>query len=104
MLIKLYPEHNWLPWKFSRSPRGLSENKDTVRNAIDYIEKELSIKNNKGIDKESDKERNKEMWYRISKSQLTQLGVDYIIQQNGGLFKLLKEHRPNEPWDESKFK
>lgn len=86
MLQKVYPEHEWLPWKFKPFPRSLSRDKSVVSKALKYVEKERKITQN-------------EEWYRVSLNNLRELGVLSLISQAGGLYEVLKEHRPGFYWE-----
>jgi hypothetical protein len=52
LVITVFPEYNWLPWKFSRTPRNFWID---VNNQIKYIEWLGKLKN---INKKED-------WYEI---------------------------------------
>jgi hypothetical protein len=44
MLSSVYPEYEWLPWKFKKCPKGLWENVNNLRRFMDWAAKELNIK------------------------------------------------------------
>jgi hypothetical protein len=44
LLSTLFPEHEWLPWKFSVVPRNFWENSDNQRKFVEWAAKELKIK------------------------------------------------------------
>jgi hypothetical protein len=44
MLSTIYPEHQWLPWKFESCHRGYWENMTEQRKYLDWVAKELKIK------------------------------------------------------------
>jgi len=85
LLTAVYPHVQWLPWKFAHLPRGLSQDKNVLKNAISACEKELKIKSSTD-------------WYRVSQLQLDELGVAHIFNANGGLFEVLKVHYPDHQW------
>ena len=44
MLAHLYPEQQWLPWKFSTVHKSLWEDKDMVNKYINWLSQKLNIK------------------------------------------------------------
>jgi hypothetical protein len=44
LLSKLYPEYDWLPWKFSTCPRNYWNDMKNQRKFMDWAAKELKIK------------------------------------------------------------
>src|SRR5690348_15224240 len=69
MLSTVYPKYKWIVWKFSRSPKGSGDNPDVVEAVLRDLEQKLFI------DKPED-------WYRVSRAQLTHLGVRYFLHKN----------------------
>lgn len=43
-LQAVYPEHEWLPWVFSATPKGLWTNRDNHFKFFDWLGKQLDIK------------------------------------------------------------
>lgn len=41
----LYPEHDWKPWLFHRTPKKYMESKENQRKCLDWVWKQLDIKN-----------------------------------------------------------
>lgn len=91
MLSTVYPEHEWLPWKFTKIPARLRTDPETTKLALAYLEKTLPI-------------RTPDEWYRVSRSDLDNLGVASVITTAGGLAKALTTHRSEINWDASRFK
>lgn len=91
MLRKVYPEHDWQPWKFKRLPAKIGKDQEAMEKAIAFVEKE------KRIQKPED-------WYRISLADLMEVGVLSLITQVGGLCEALRMCRPDFPWEEEKFR
>jgi hypothetical protein len=46
VLSTLYPEHNWLPWKFDRVPNRFWEDQINQRKFIEWLSAELNITDN----------------------------------------------------------
>jgi hypothetical protein len=44
LLSTVYPEYEWLPWKFIKSPRNYWENVNNQRKYIEWAGKQLNIK------------------------------------------------------------
>jgi hypothetical protein len=44
MLYGVYPEYEWLPWKFSHTPTGIWKGEDVKRRFLDWAGKKLGIK------------------------------------------------------------
>ena len=43
MLCSLYPEYNWLPWKFEKAPKNIWEDKNVRNKFMKWAAKELNI-------------------------------------------------------------
>lgn len=61
-----------------------------IEEVIRYLEKECNIT------KPDD-------WYRVSIVILQELGLQSMIKQWGGLYKILTRYRPDLPLEETKF-
>jgi len=79
MLKAVFPELEWLPWKFSTMPRRIWEDKEAMHSALKLIKTTFSIK--------SDEE-----WRRLSPAQLQQLGLAQVVAKAGGLPALLEKY------------
>mmetsp|Transcript_3386 Transcript_3386/g.4649 ORF Transcript_3386/g.4649 Transcript_3386/m.4649 type:complete len:383 (+) Transcript_3386:107-1255(+) len=89
-LKEAYPEHNWVPWKFSTLPQQwTSDVNDSA--LITFISEKLHVSTLQD-------------WYRVSDKQLRQLKVWYIVKKKGGLEAILKNLYPHVKWEASKFK
>jgi hypothetical protein len=44
LLSTVYPEHNWLPWKFALCPKNYWEDDKNQRKFIEWAEKQFNIK------------------------------------------------------------
>ena len=53
MLTTLFPNYQWLPWKFHNIPHGFWKDLKNQRNFMEYLSQQLNIKNN-------------EDWYKIT--------------------------------------
>lgn len=86
MLATVYPEKDWLPWKFARLPGSSRNQNDLTLQAIKFAEKVLSMEDPSG-------------WKRVNIEKLIELGIDKVISANGGLANVLRRIYPNENWD-----
>jgi hypothetical protein len=53
LLSSVYPDNDWLPWRFSTCPESYWDNKKNQRKFMDWAANELKIKN-------------KEDWYKVT--------------------------------------
>jgi hypothetical protein len=44
LLLEVYPEYDWLPWKFAKSPHDFLGDQKNQRKFLDWAAKELNIK------------------------------------------------------------
>ena len=44
LLSSVYPEYEWLPWKFNKAPNKYWENVETHKKFVEWAGKELGIK------------------------------------------------------------
>jgi hypothetical protein len=44
MLTALYPQYEWLPWKFKRAPYGFWESATNQLQFMDWVGKQLNVK------------------------------------------------------------
>jgi len=90
-LLSVYPEYNWLPWKFShlKRPDNIWGDQYDVALLSD-IAKQL------GVSKLTD-------WYRVSKGDLLNCNAGTFLMKRGGLMKVLSLVFPNFLWDQDKF-
>jgi hypothetical protein len=82
LLSSIYPDYEWLPWKFGRAPRDFWTNPKNQRNFLEYVAKELNIKEMKD-------------WYKVTTEVLflyvSQIIIFQDIKKLGGL-ALLNHH------------
>jgi hypothetical protein len=43
LLVSVYPDYNWLPWKFTRYPRNYWNDIKNQRKFMDWAAKELNV-------------------------------------------------------------
>jgi hypothetical protein len=43
LLFALHPEHEWLPWKFDKSPNNIWDNVNNQRKFMDWVAKQFNI-------------------------------------------------------------
>jgi hypothetical protein len=92
MLSKLYPEREWLPWKFKKQSRYIWTEK-TKRDFMDWAGKQLNVKE-------------KSDWYKVTITEIINLGGKRALvdkNNNLSLSRLLTVAYPEEKWEFSKL-
>jgi hypothetical protein len=89
-LQMVYPEHEWLPWKFMRVPAGWWDDDHNLRHFMSWATKQLHFKT---LDD----------WYNVHHSQLDNLGASTPVTSGGGIIEFLQRAYPHHPWDPAKF-
>lgn len=88
-LKQVFPEHGWVPWRFSTCPQYYWENQHNIEEFIHFLENCMSIK------KLDD-------WYRISINELKRIApssfMSFVSIENG-----LRDVYPTHPWDTQQF-
>ena len=84
----VFPHHNWLPWKFNRTPKdyvaSISNDFNQQYNIIKWLEKNLYV-------------RDPEDWYRISLNQVQALVP--FIKDSKTIARLLSSVYQEHAWD-----
>lgn len=94
MLTTVFPEYQWLPWRFKKvriSPNSIKEDRETIKLALSFIEKECNV-------------AKLQDWYEVSNMRLKSLGLFRYIFHLGGLYQVLTKYRGEEfAWEEERF-
>jgi hypothetical protein len=91
MLSAVYLEYPWKPWRFAKTPSAIVHSDNFIESLLKEVEKSLKM-------------QSMEDWYRVSREQLSKMSFAHVLfGPRGNLFEILKRHRPDFPWDESKF-
>ena len=90
LLKAVYPEHDWIPWKFQKFPIEATEDPIVARRAVETVENELKLPH-------------LDAWYDVSQRSLQKIGVLPIDSHYGGLFQFLSKFKSEHNWDESRF-
>ena len=89
-LQSVYPEHNWLMWRFHTTPRGywkaILQNIDEQRVIIDWMSKQLCIKR-------------LEDWYTVSFQRVANL----VPMERKALPQMLEIVYPQHKWNKDKL-
>jgi hypothetical protein len=91
ILSSLYPEYNWIPWKFTQVPKNFWNDTNNHKLYIEWLYKELNF-------------NCMEDWYTISMEKFGVYSGNGIIRIYGTYFKLLKFVYPDYDWLPWKFK
>jgi len=79
LMKTVFPEYDWLPWRFPVTPK-LSWNDDAIlRKAVDYVEQQLKI------------EGGGDEWKRVSAAKLNDLGLLNLFHKSGGIDAVLEK-------------
>ena len=92
VVISLFPDYNWLEWKFGMSPLNFWKNKKNQKKYMDWLGKELGYTTM--VD-----------WYNITRKKFSKnYGSGLLNQYNGSPSKVVSSLFPDYNWDKSKFK
>ena len=92
-LKSIYPNYEWIPWKFQRIPKNYWLNIENQRKYFNWLSNKLNIKSN-------------EDWYNVKLSDIENNGGSSLLKNyyENSLFKSLKSIYPNIKFDQWKFK
>ena len=90
LLFSIYPEYDWLPWKFTNLVKKSWKDPTVVVKAVAFAEQALSLKN-------------KTDWYKVTKKQVSALGMRTLFQMNGGIEGAVKMAYPDVEWQSWRF-
>ena len=92
LLKSIYPEYEWLFWKFTPAPQSSWGSKENQLQYMAWLGEQLGYKT-------------KEDWYKISQNDFyTNYGCGLITKKyNGSPYQLLSSIYPNFEWERSKF-
>jgi hypothetical protein len=85
-LYKVYPEFQWLHWKFTIAPDRFWDLQTNRTQFLQWIEEELNIRSEKD-------------WYKVKVADIVNRGGSGLLARfNFSLFQMLKEFRPEHEW------
>ena len=91
LVMSVYPEHNWLPWKFGKVPVGYWNTKDNQRKFMDWFATQSGI-------------YCMEHWQSITKKQIVKKGGEGLLAKHkNSISRLLMYVYPEYLWTGSKF-
>ena len=93
MMISVYPEYNWLFWRFIKPPKHCWEKPESQRQFLDWMgEHKLNI-------------RTMNDWYDVTRDQLLQAGATRLLMDtfSGSIVSMLLTAYPNYNWELMKF-
>jgi hypothetical protein len=87
LLSEIFPDYDWLPWKFERCPNGFWDNIRNQKKFLEWAANELKIKNM------SD-------WYNVSKQvtgylKLLMLRISTTLELAACCVEYIMGHHPN---------
>lgn len=79
----LLPDHEWYPWRFSRTPQGYWQDESNRRKYMKWLENELGLNNN-------------DDWYRVTKQHFADNNGLGLLNNyyNGCVVSALMEYKP----------
>eukprot|EP01114_Cavostelium_apophysatum_P005030 TRINITY_DN1558_c0_g1_i1.p1 TRINITY_DN1558_c0_g1~~TRINITY_DN1558_c0_g1_i1.p1 ORF type:complete len:545 (+),score=133.12 TRINITY_DN1558_c0_g1_i1:262-1896(+) len=84
-ITTIYPEHPWQLWRFNKVPKLFWEDEKILRQAIEYLAKELNIK--EPVD-----------WYNVTGAQIEALHCRSLVEKHG-LINVLERLYPDQQWE-----
>jgi len=91
LLETIYPQHNWISWKFNKVPNGYWNNQENRKKYVDWLGNQLRI--NKMDD-----------WYGVTSFDFKKNGGSALVCGiYGSPFRLLQEVYPEHQWKVWKF-
>ena len=90
LMQSVFPEFDFLPWKFKVTPRSSVNDLETLQKVFRCVENSLKFKS-------------KEDWYRVSNAQLLELGVLQFFNRRGGVKEAVRLIHPEVAWDDKFF-
>ena len=89
-LSAIYPDYEWLPWKFSR----ISSTNDKQENSRKFLESIAPQLNIKALDD----------WYNVTREDLLRFeGANKLLSHGGNVVKILSSAYPEQGWLPWKF-
>ena len=88
-LKSVYPEYEWVEWRFNRVPVGFWGNSRKEKEFLEWMGKQLFV-------------NELDDWYRVSMKQIRRVGASTGIRTLG-LTSMLQNAYPQHKWDLDKF-
>jgi len=106
-VVSIYPEFDWVIWKFNIILHGFLQDK---KNHMEYFPKGFWNNYNGEYDDRFLNNIGNRLhicnlheWYRVSKKDLSNAGAVGFVKKRGGLLKLLQEEYPHYNWKVENF-
>ena len=68
LLAAVFPEYNWLPWKFEKAPRNVWQSEINIKKVVEWAGKQLGIKD-------------MDDWYKVSRYEIMRLGCEVPLSE-----------------------
>jgi hypothetical protein len=93
-LKSLYPEHDWLEWKFSVSSRRFWQTRENQRRFLEHV-----------ADRQGFECADFDSWYSINQQDIIDLGGAHLLHLHGdSLVTLIQAVFPDHRWDLARFR
>lgn len=76
LLMKVYPEFPWQPFRFQKVPRSFWDDKENLKVYIKYLEKQLGI-------------QDPDDWMNVNFQELKEYGISSVLEKFNGLMNIL---------------
>lgn len=90
LLMSVYNDYNWLPWKFTKLPQGYWKDIENRKNFMNYLSTQLKIKDYTE-------------WYNVTFHEISQYGGEGLTDQYKSIAELFMSIYPDYKWDVYKF-
>lgn len=91
MLSMVYPDHQWLPWRFKYVPKGIWREPNNRKEFIEWCADQLGI-------------TSLDQWYKINSTEFAEkCGSSMFNYYSRSYFGMLKDMYPQHEWDEDLF-
>lgn len=88
-LLHLYPEHEWMVWRFPQVPKGFW-NERNEREMFSWLGEELGVSGVEG-------------WFSVPRETLLEKGGKLLKRFDDSLFRMVSAMYPEHVWDPSQF-
>ena len=91
LITSIFPNHEWLLWRFANSPDGFWDDIKNQRKFMEYVGKQLKIKDFSDF-------------YQVNRQTIIGYGGSGILRKYSSLIELFQTIFPEFSWDKFKFK
>lgn len=89
-LQSVFPEHNWVSWKFQHVPKGYWEDFDNQKCYVEWVRRELGLKS-------------LDMFSKLKMDTVKKYRLQTLANKYGSACAAMKAIYPDHQWDPHKF-